>query len=579
MGFARQLGTSGAFIPETPFELSMSRCNAVPMRSFFSPPQKIALAVLFALFSVQVFTIMHDKSATADAIGHHTVNGYVYLKTHDYRMNPAMPPLLRQWMALPWLLIKPVLDLDKPSWHEADPVPFAVDFFYKDNRDLASTLLMSSQIMMFLLSLVMAWAVVLWAKRLYGPSAALFALSLFVFCPTILGYSALANVDNGLALFYFLTVYSLYRWSEGDKRFPWMVALFLGLVLASKYTGILLLPVVLFYFLLKRGWVRGSVVFLAVLFLSLGIVWASYFFEVKPLLQNVPRLEEKVNYIGKISDFLTFGNPDARDFLIRQAKALPIPLSSWILGLAGIVRSHRSEYGHFFMGEWIHEGVWYHYLLSFLLKTTIAFLVLIGWRAATLLRRVECARSDHGFLVLPVLVIIFATFFDSTGVGIRYLVPIYPFLFVWVSGLWPRDDRHRKRWAGALVGVLMFHIVSSLGQLPDHLQYFNGLIGGPRNAYRYFRANDLEWGQEHKNLARYAARHGITDMRYKLFAAYDTSYYGIPGEPTTEEDVAAPGNFIYAISVYYLESFKWTQGVEPDHRIGNVIFIYDFRES
>ncbi len=545
--------------------------------SGFSPAQKIIIVLLFILFSAQILYLMHDKSATADAIGHHTVNGYVYLKTHDYRMNPSMPPLLRQWMALPWFLMNPALHLDKPSWHEADPIPFALEFYYKDNRDLAGALLLSSRIMMFLLSLALAWGVVLWAKRLYGRGAALLALCLFVFSPTILGYSALANVDNGVALFYFLTVYALYRWSGGNGRFPWAVALFLGLVLASKYTGILLLPILLFYFIQRQGWIKGSGVFLAVLGLSLFIVWASYFFEVKPLLQNVPRAEEKIDYIGKISDMLTFGNPEARDYFIRQAQVLPLPLSSWILGLAGIVRSHRSEYGHFFMGAWTHQGVWYHYLLSFLLKTTIAFLILILWRALTLLRRVEWRRREHGYFLAPVLIIFLATFFDSTGVGIRYLVPVYPFLFVWVSGLWPGEGARRKLMLGALAGLLLFHVASSLRQFPDHLQYFNGLIGGPRNAYRWFRANDLEWGQELKNLGGYAKIKNIEDMRYKLFGTDDPSYYGIPGKPTTPEEYKKRGNHLYAISVYYLDSFEWAQGVEPDHRIGNVIFIYDFR--
>ena len=87
------------------------------------------------------------------------VNGYVYLKTHDYRMSPANPPLIRQWMALPWLAIRPKLDLEKRSWKEADSVPFAREFFYKDNRAIADRLLFSSRFMVLLLGVLLGWVI------------------------------------------------------------------------------------------------------------------------------------------------------------------------------------------------------------------------------------------------------------------------------------------------------------------------------------------------------------------------------------------------------------------------------------
>ena len=62
----------------------------------------------------------------------HTVNGYVNLKTQDFRMSPASPPLVREWMAWSWLFKNPSLDLGGRAWEEADSTAFGMKFFYDD---------------------------------------------------------------------------------------------------------------------------------------------------------------------------------------------------------------------------------------------------------------------------------------------------------------------------------------------------------------------------------------------------------------------------------------------------------------
>jgi hypothetical protein len=95
--------------------------------------------------------LTRHTSPTTDEIPFHAVNGYAYLKTRDFRMNPSSPALVREWMALPWLAIGPKLDLSKPSWREAESQPFAEDFFWRDNRAVAGRLLFSSRLMILVL--------------------------------------------------------------------------------------------------------------------------------------------------------------------------------------------------------------------------------------------------------------------------------------------------------------------------------------------------------------------------------------------------------------------------------------------
>jgi hypothetical protein len=563
--------------------------------------EKAVLVALLAFFAARTLFLIFDKSETTDEVSFHAVNGYAYLVTRDFRMSPATPPLAREWMALPWLLARPAFHTDKPSWEAADSVPFAVEFFYGENRGSARLLLALSRLMVWVLAMGLAAAVFAWGRALFGTGAGLLGLGFLAFCPTTAAHSALATVDVPAALFYFLTAAFLYAALErpSGPRFPAAAAAALGLGLAVKYTAVLLVPVFLVLCVRRAGWARGLGWTAAALGVALGVVWAAYFFETKPLLAGVPRVDEKIGYITRISDALTFGNAGARDFFTRTALNVPVPLASWLLGLAGIARSHQADYLHFFRGEWIQGGVWYHYLFAFAVKTPLGFLAALAARA--LVRR---GAADL-YLLLPAGVLFAATLFDTTGVGIRYLLPALPLLFVWAGGLWPapgeapppvsapsapRSARNgvaetgggeaaaaaRRAACGFLLGA---HALSSLGQFGSPIAYFNALAGGPREGHRFLRYSDLDWGQELRNLGRYARREGIPEVRTYLFGTTDAAFHGIREARADDSDFRAPRPAVYAISANYFDRFEWTKGLEPTARIGHAIFVYDMRKS
>lgn len=544
--------------------------------------EKSVLALLLLAFTAQVFFLIKDKSPTTDEVSFHMVNGFVNLETRDFRMSPATPPFLREWMVLPWFFWRPSLNLDKESWIQADSVPFAVDFFYGDHRGIANALLYSSRFMIYLLAMGLAVAVFLWSRRMYGTQGGLLSLGFFVFSPAVVAHSALATVDVGGALFYFLGVFLLYEAYERspDVGFPWRSSACLGFGLASKFTSVLLLPLFLFLTIRKFKWRKGFWVFTGISLVAFGIVWATYFFEFKPLLRDVPRIDEKIAYVSKISAFLSGGNSDMRERLVNASLNLPIPLASWILGLAGIVRSHQADYLHFFLGERRLDQVWYHYLFAFGVKTTLGFLGILILRFFWMLRAAHRRlRIEDLYLLLPVGLLSVVSCFDTTGVGIRYLIPVFPFLCVWIGGLWTSETSRvflsRKLWCLLLAGA---HFFSAQAQFPNSLAYFNSFAGGPRGGYRYLRGSDLDWGQELLNLKKFVDREKISRLKTRLFGTRDEDFYGIPHVPIGESEFSEPRREIYAISANYLDGFQWTGEAEPVARIGNAIFIYDFRD-
>lgn len=544
----------------------------------------VLIASATALFTALAVYMIFDKSPVTDTVAFHAVNGYANWMTHDFRMSPATPPFIRLWVTIPWVLLwRPALDLAHPSWAAADSVPFGVHFFYEQHRAIAGVLHDSSCFMVLLMALAGLGVAASWAGRLYGRPAAAAALILLAFTPTWLGYSAIVNIDIGIALFYLVTVMGFYRFLEekGGRGFPWLGAVALGLALASKFTGVLMVPLIVAACLFRLGIRRGLLVLAGVGGVALLVIWASYFFEFGPLLgEAVPRVAEKEGYIRAISDKLFGSDPVMRERLLKWAHDVPIPLSSWVLGFAGIARSHQADYRHFFMGEWRDHQVWFHYLFSFAVKTPIPFLMLILWRLAALGRSLKIRPIDL-YLLAPVTVILAATCVDTTGVGMRYLVPVIPLLSVWLSGLWGTGSRllgtgFKQAAAAALVA---WHVLCALLSFPNHIAYFNEFIGGPSQAYRYFRANDLEWGQEVKNLAKYVREHGIQRIRVRLFGVNDPWFYGIPAVAAAEEEQEKPLPEWYAISVMSIDHFVWTRDHAPVAKIGHVIWIYDLTPS
>jgi len=539
---------------------------------------RFAVSALFLAFAAQCFFLIYDKSPTTDEVSFHTVNGYAYLKTRDFRMSPATPPLVREWVAVPWLWMKPVLNLSGSSWREADSVPFAVEFFYGHNRERSDKLLRTARFFAWLLAAGMGWVVYRWARTIYGRTASLVALGLFAFSPTIVGHSALAAADVGPALFYLLAIYLLFENDRHDSsRFPWGAALALGCALASKYTAVLLLPVIGVLLWQKRGLRRATWTLAGMLAVAFLVTWATYFFEFKPLLEGVPRVPEKIEMIEGIASKLSGGSAAVSAAAVRMAQETPIPLSSWILGFGGIARSHRDTYLHYFGGVWTEEGIWNHYLISFLFKTTVAFLLFLVWRGLASFRKSGLKWGpENAYLLLPVAILFFVTLFDSTGVGMRYLIPAMPFLFVWISGLAVGATRRRKK---ILVVLVVLHAASSLSQFPNNIAFFNILAGGPQGGYRWLRGSDHDWGGEMKSLKRWVDKNNVQSIKTSLFGTRDESFYDLPSTQAQSVDFEVPSADWYAISVNYLDQFKWTRAVKPVARVGNAIFIYDMRNT
>ena len=524
-------------------------------------------ALLLALFVLQGIGLIRATSPTTDEVPFHMVNGYAYLISHDYRMSPANPALIREWMALPWLWIKPKINFDQASWRQAESVPFGVDTFYRDNRGRAGLLLFSSRFMILILGALLGALVFRWSSLLYGAWGGLLSLFFYVSCPNFLSHSAIATTDVGVALFAVLASFYFWKYLESASfRHGLLLAAALGLAFAAKHNALFLGPLFLCVLFCRKG---GKLFFIsALLFSTVGflIIWASYFFEWKPILAGgVPRVEEKLGYL-----------PPAFAFLKKAALQMPVPIPSYILGLAGVLRSHRAPYSHFAFGEWTTRTQWYYYFFVFLVKMALPFLAALFLRAVFWSKKLTPSRNELWAILAPGVALFALTVFDTTAVGIRYLFLVIPLLYVWVGGL-AGLCQESKVWKG-LVGLLMaLQLLTTLPYFPYYLSYFNPLAGGPNGGYRYVRGSDVDWGQGLVALKKYLDERGIGEVALEYFGSADPSFYGIRYRRLSPEEKKQPGRGVYAVSRFRLEKIEWTRRYKPTDVVAYSIHIYDFR--
>jgi hypothetical protein len=114
---------------------------------------------------------------------------------------------------------------------------------------------------------------------------------------------------------------------------------------------------------------------------------------------------------------------------------------------------------------------------------------------------------------------------------------------------------------------------------PDYISYFNEIVGGPKNGWRYLRDSNIDWGEDLPALSEYMKRNGIDKIKLLYFGSADPKFYNIDYEDITEPERLKPANNVYAISLHYIDAVEWAKDRSPDAMAGYSIYIYDFRDK
>jgi len=537
-------------------------------------PTWAVLAVLVGCVFVQAFASLRRKSLTYDELAYIPA-GYSYVTTGDFRLNPEQPPLMKLLAGAALLPLHPRLPVEHESWTAAgEGVPntqwiFGREFLTRANPN-GARLVRWARMPTVLVAMALVVGVFLFARELYGPLGGALAGTLCAFDPNILAHGRLATTDLGLACFVLWTVYALFRLSRRPTVMRVALAgILLGLALAAKFSGLFLLALMPVFAvglaLSPDGLVLPEGRWGRLIGHPLGnrLAWAGIALAA-------------VSAIGLLTVSITYLAPGRVDLYLRDFFMVNVNV--------------HPDFPAYFHGTF-HEGrIPIYFVAAFLLKTPLGTLGLLATRIADVARH----RRERAAVMLltwaPVVTWFVIISWKAYQIGLRYVLPVYPLLFVFTGGLaasaWLRTRAARV----AVLGMLAWAMGSSLAAHPHYLPYFNGLAGGADHGIEWLDDSNVDWGQDLVLLADFLQATGLGRVNVTPMAEYDPAMYGVHGEILKPGEVLSrltrpdPPPGIYAVSAHVLNRARLSpapidplRDLAPVAVLGHSIYVYDLR--
>jgi hypothetical protein len=197
-----------------------------------------------------------------------------------------------------------------------------------------------------------------------------------------------------------------------------------------------------------------------------------------------------------------------------------------------------------------------YFLVAFGGKSTLAFLAVTAAVLVAAVRRRRELSQELRLFLLPVAVLFLASIGSSYNIGIRHLLPIYPFLALLAAALFARACARRRESAKARIVVALWLLlpvsaaIETIRIHPHELSYFNPLVGGPEKGRKILSDSNVDWGLDLLRLKKELARRGISEPTVAYFGGDNVSYrLGLPdfsALPVVHGNVVAISSFFEA---------------------------------
>jgi hypothetical protein len=579
-------------------------------------------AVLLLLFFALALGGAKRNGPTFDEQGF-LVRGLAYLRG-DHRHIRVGHPLGLNGLNAALLVNDPAVALptQDPSWQGTSFHRPAELFLWEIGNDVAHVMFLG-RLPTVWLGIMLAALCGRWAWQMSGRRAAgMLALALAALDPNLIAHSGLATTDLGLAAGAALAGYTLWRFL---RRPGWgraaVAGAGFGLLMNTKYTAGLFVPLfglVILVWLLRpekgtrgnSGELRGTqeasgnpkskiqnltYLLLAYPLATFLTLWACYGFQVGVLPENLPTFSQLSGYT--------------------------LPLAAYFEQLFDLGGRLQATTPSFLLGRYSDQGWWYYFPVAFLLKTPLPTLLLLGWAGVVGWRRARRGERgawvDTAALLIPAVGYFAIALTSNINLGYRHLLPVLPFLFVFIACCVPylvmrvvylgsgltqyllRNTHYALRdpFVQSLLPnfLILWLALASLAIFPHYLTFFNVLAGGPNNGWRVLVDSNIDWGQDLGGLKQWMDENGVEQVWLSYFGEARPEYYGINYKgldsfpPRLMNPVAqpfyphdpAPG--YYAISASNLQGvlfqnhdqFAWFREREPVAKVGYSIFIYE----
>ena len=515
-----------------------------------------AMWLLLLVLVAEVGLSTRRESASWDE-GDHIYSGYMNWKHGEYSLNPEHPPLVKLVATLPLLPLHLKIAPREGRYFKSEAYFGGRELLFRNDPKYggqysADTLLFRIHMTVLVFAVALAVLLFLAGGEMFGSAAGLIAMTLFVFDPTILTNAPFVTTDMGAAFGFFASVYTFYRFV---KVMVWQRALLcglaVGLALAAKHSSVLLLPILL---LLAAGDIAGR--------------WKT---ERRWPGRYVSRMLTGMAAIAACALFLLWGIYSFRFAMHPVGVEMP-PLAGLMTPLSTPMRAAISFCDHFHLlpesylygfidvqrvGIWMPayifgklyaHGQWFYFPAILSLKWSIGVLGLLALAIYAFATGKVHRPREVFFLAVPALFYLMMAMAGPLNIGVRHVLPIFPFTFALAGGGTAWLVRQRRAWIYPVAALLLWHAVDSIRMFPNYMPYANALWGGPAKTHLYFSDSATEWGQELKWVKQWTDAHNVKQCWFAYFPApfLLPSDYGIPCKllPTLdtmyEQDISVP---------------------------------------
>jgi len=466
------------------------------------------------------------ESVTIDEVAHIGA-GVSYLQKLDMRMNQEHPPLAKLLAAMPLVVRGVHADYSQVSW------PFSLKLFNQMLgewvfghwliarwNDPVATVFWA-RLPMLCLTLVLGIVVFAYGSRLGDPWGGLLCLCAYATMPTMLAFGPLVLTDMAITLFAVLTLWAFASmWRSPSHGTVLRFGLALSGALLSKFSaGLLFFCFAAFVLSLRwrpapeqptdkaelRTWRRirwwsltkGTVI-------AALMVYAVYFV----LSWNEP------------TDSLYFLGHNAAALLLRR---LLMPPWIYLRGLALFAITAKPP--AFILGHTYPHGVWFYFPALFLLKSSLAFLLLLLLALVvsliTKLRRVQLTVVPKGLELhwravwVSLAVFTGACILSRMQFSIRHFsVPLALLVLLLAPLPSTLQSLRRAGWPAAravvwlTVALALASVVTAVRAYPHYLPFLNSLSGG-RPGYALVGDSNLDWNQALPEVEGFVKQHGL----------------------------------------------------------------------
>jgi hypothetical protein len=467
--------------------------------------KSVAVFALAVVVAVLAIGSMRDDSATADEAAH-IAAGLLKVREGRIDLYATQTPLIESLIAMPLAIAG---ERVPDQWRSMGNRPWVFGhlLLYRGGSD-AQRILRMARLPVIALFLALCFAVWGFVREVTGnDAAALAAFAMTGFCPTLLAHGRLATVDMGVTFFAFLATALFLRLLRAPSK---GVAIATGVAvactLASKISGALLLPffaiVLVLWFAERRRpapadaggvprrrlfwleWRGGSETLPASAGGDAGVPLAA---------------------ITCIATFILIYLVLGRSF------DLMLPFRAYLSELRAVRAFYvANPLPQFLLGEFSQKGWPQYYLVAMAVKTPLPALTLL------VIGVLHTRRFEGIVCIVFAALFLLVSAFSSLNLGIRHVLPIYPFLYAAAAIALFDASRRMRIAAGVLVAA---HVLVALLAYPSYLSYFNALIGSPRNADRILIDSNLDWGQDLRRLGLWARANDVDVVRVHYFGA------------------------------------------------------------